>query len=138
MPYHRDMAKIIYVYHGSTADRTKKILKNGFNISKSGSGWGSTYGEGIYFSFDPLVAKTYSHDEDIIVEAKIVCIPYYLNKEYKANCRKDQRLLKEQKQNAIKLGYTCFINKNRDEIILFDTSNIISTCSYQIYKEMHE
>ena len=48
---------MITLYHGSSSmEDLKSIVKNGFDLNKIGSGWGCTYGNGIYFTDNLKVA----------------------------------------------------------------------------------
>lgn len=111
------------VYHGTTQSNMTEIFKYGFDISKIGSGWGTTYGEGIYFSSNFDTALLYS-DNNTVIEASIKYIPYHLVRDYKATSKKDQKKLTILRNQAIKTGYTCFVTKNNDEIIIFDPKDI--------------
>jgi len=53
------------VYHGTSSPDL--IIKDGFNLDKCGTGWGLTYGRGIYFAPTPTEASTYG----TIIKCKI-------------------------------------------------------------------
>ena len=112
------------VYHGTSSPDL--IIKDGFNLDKCGTGWGLTYGRGIYFAPTPTEASTYG----TIIKCKINYRPFYLEKDYCVNNRKHRRKLNKLKELAIKQGKTCFVTKNKLEIIVFKTSDIIS---YQLF-----
>ena len=40
------------LYHGTSTINALNILKEGFDLKKSGSNWGKTYGKGIYLLAD--------------------------------------------------------------------------------------
>lgn len=58
------------LYHGTSKDSYESIIQNGFNDDFIGTGYGTTYGPGFYFTPDINIAKTYSEDNNII---KINC-----------------------------------------------------------------
>ena len=113
-------------YHGSDLSKLESIIEKGFDPSLIGTGWGTTYGRGIYFSPDPKVANIYSGNTGYIIEAEIRYIPYYLKKNYSSTNRHHRRELQKLRGKAEAEGYTCFVSQNREEIILFDSSDIIS------------
>jgi hypothetical protein len=108
------------VYHGTSNSST--ILKNDFDLDKCGSGWGLTYGPGIYFARTPVEAATYGK----VLECEINYNPFYLEKDYSVSSRKHRRELNKLKELAIKQKKTCFVTKNKLEIIVFDPVDIIS------------
>jgi len=113
------------VYHGTTKLNKISIIDQGFDMSKFGTGWGTTYGDGIYFSPNLNTALSYS-DDNTIVEVSIKYIPYHLDRDYKPTNKKDQKKLKDLRYDTIKQGYTCFVTKNNDEIVVFDPKHILS------------
>ena len=122
---------MITVYHGTTVNSMENIILNGFDISKIGTGWGTTYGDGIYFSFDPNVANIYSDNISIILEVKIKYKPYKLLSDYRPT-GKNRNKINKLREKIIKEGYTCFVSPNNEEVILFDIFNIVSIGYYYI------
>ena len=108
------------VYHGTSSPDV--IIRDGFDLGKCGTGWGLTYGRGIYFAPTPEEACTYGN----VLECKINYKPFYLVKDYSVSSRKHRRELNKLRELAIKQGKTCFVTKNKLEIIVFDPVNIIS------------
>ena len=113
-------------YHGSDPSKLESIIEKGFDLSLIGTGWGTTYGRGIYFSLDPKVANIYSGNTGYIIEADIRYIPYYLKKNYSPTNRRHRNELQKLREKAEEERYTCFVPQNREEIILFYPSDIIS------------
>ena len=111
------------LYHGSSLENLQKIVKEGFSEEKIGSGWGTTYGNGIYFSFDPEIAKNYS-DDNCYLEVEVVLKPFHLKKNYSPTNRNDKRRLRKIKENIVSDGLNSFISLNKEEIILFDLKAI--------------
>ena len=111
------------LYHGSSLENLQKIVKEGFSLKKIGSGWGTTYGSGIYFSFDPEVAKNYSDDKSCL-EVEVNLKPFHLTKKYSPTNRNDKRMLRKIKGNILSDGFNSFISSDKEEIILFDLSAI--------------
>jgi hypothetical protein len=58
------------LYHGTSKSSYDSIIQNGFIDEFIGSGYGTTYGPGFYFTPDINIAKSYSDDNKII---KINC-----------------------------------------------------------------
>ena len=113
------------LYHGSSLENLRKIVKEGFSLEKVGSGWGTTYGDGIYFSFDSEVAKNYSDDKSY-VEVEVDLKPFHLKKKYSPTNRNDKRMLRKIKENILSDGLNSFISSDKEEIILFDLNAIKS------------
>ena len=114
---------MVKLYHGSSLGNLQKIVKEGFSLEKVGSGWGTTYGDGIYFSFDSEVAKNYSDDKSYI-EVEIDLKPFHLTKKYSPTNRNDKRMLRKIKDNILSDGLNSFISSDKEEIILFDLNSI--------------
>jgi len=108
------------VYHGTF--KPNFIITDGFDLDKCGSGWGLTYGRGIYFAPTHDEALTYG----AVLECEINYNPFYLEKDYSVSSRKHRRELNKLKELAIKQKKTCFVTKNKLEIIVFDPVDIIS------------
>ena len=106
------------VYHGTTVPYS--IILNGFDLDKCGTGWGLTYGRGIYFAPYPELASTYGR----VLECEINYNPLYLEKDYSVSSRKHRRELYKLRELAIKQGKTCFVTKNKLEIIVFDSRDV--------------
>ena len=113
------------LYHGSSLENLRKIVKEGFSLEKVGSGWGTTYGDGIYFSFDSEVAKNYSDDKSY-VEVEVDLKPFHLKKKYSPTNRNDKRMLRKIKENILSDGLNSFISSDKEEVILFDLNAIKS------------
>lgn len=78
------------LYHGnSDVSALESIVKNGFDISRIGSGWGSTYGNGIYFTDDLKIAHdVYSENNGFVVKVEVGVNPYKLTKDYSVSNKK--------------------------------------------------
>ena len=116
---------MVKLYHGSSLENLRKIVKEGFSLEKVGFGWGTTYGNGIYFSFDSEVAKNYSDDKSYI-EVEVNLKPFHLKKKYSPNNRNDRRMLRKIKYNILSDDLNSFISSDKEEIILFDLNAIKS------------
>ena len=124
---------MITVYHGTSLDNMELIIKNGFDSNKIGTGWGTTYGNGIYLALDPNIANLYSGNTGIVLEVTIKYNPYKLLNSYKPNNKKHIKSLAMLKHKVIEEGYTCFVSPNNEEIILFDISDIVSIGYYSLF-----
>jgi hypothetical protein len=98
------------LYHGTSDLNALSILKNGFDINKSGSCWGNTYGKGIYFSPNYNTAKFYAGDNGIVLSFDIKINPIYLKKDYSPSSKKKIKI----DENL----YNCIVNKNNDEYLI--------------------
>lgn len=123
---------MITLYHGTSLSNMKNILENGFDKNKIGTGWGTTYGEGIYLSFNPKVANVYSNNSNVVLEVTIKYNPYRLLADYSPTTKKSRKSLDKLKKKIINEGYTCFISPNNEDIILFDVNNIVFICYYYL------
>ena len=116
---------MVKLYHGSSLENLQNIVKEGFSFEKVGTGWGTTYGDGIYFSFDSEVAKNYSDDKSY-VEVEVDLKPFHLKKKYSPTNRNDKRMLRKIKENILSDDLNSFISSDKEEIILFDLNAIKS------------
>ena len=116
---------MVKLYHGSSLENLQKIVTEGFSLEKVGTGWGTTYGNGIYFSFDSEVAKTYSDDKSY-VEVEVDLRPFHLKKKYSPTNRNDKRMLRKIKVNILSDDQNSFISSDKEEVILFDLNAIKS------------
>ena len=81
---------LLTLYHGNQdVNALENIVENGFDLSKIGSSWGTTYGDGIYFTDNIQVAHdVYSGKNGYIVEVKIEAKTYKLDRDYSVNHKK--------------------------------------------------
>ena len=107
------------LYHGTTIKNALSILKNGFDISKAGENWGTTYGKGIYFSPNYETALFYANNNEenqgIVISVNVNLNAYILNKDISPNQKRRFRLPKDKYYDSI-------INPNGDEVIIIDQS----------------
>lgn len=113
------------VYHGSSISNMKIIEKEGFDPGKIGTGWGTTYGEGIYFTPSQKYANEYSERSGYVLEVVIKYKPYLLNRDFSPTDKKHRKLLRKIRIEAIKDGYTCLVNRTGSEVVLFSVRNIV-------------
>jgi hypothetical protein len=121
----------MFLYHGTSFNNAIEICKIGFLSSKIGTGWGTTYGKGFYFTSCIKTAKAYSNGAVIQVSANNI-VPYKLKRYYKPNCRKDKRYI----QNLINMfsitkKYNSLLTLNGEEYIIFSNTNIKNILIYE-------
>lgn len=116
--YVLDRRIIMKLYHGTSVINGILILKNGFDINKSGSNWGVTYGKGIYFTPNYETARFYAGNDGMVISLNININPFYLTKDVKPNSKKKPKIPE---------GYDSLINPNGDEVIILnmDVFNVI-------------
>jgi hypothetical protein len=98
------------LYHGTSIDNAISILNIGFDFSKCGLTWCSTYGKGLYFTPNYNTTKFYAGENGIVLSFVLKIIPYYLKKDISPNSKKKFKL---------PLGYNSIINPNQDEYVIF-------------------
>jgi len=127
---------MITLYHGSSSiEDLKSIVKNGFDLNKIGSGWGCTYGNGIYFTDNLKVAhEVYSNKNGYIIEVIIDDKPYKLTKDYSATNKSHKKEIKKKLSTYIdtKIYNMLVSNSVEPEYILFDLIAIKSIKLVQI------
>ena len=98
------------LYHGTTIENALSILKNGFDFSKCGSNWGSTYGKGIYFSPSYDEAQFYADEDGTVLSFELELECYYLDKD-----------ISPSKKIKFKVpdGYNCLVNPSGSEYVVF-------------------
>jgi hypothetical protein len=90
------------LYHGTTIESAKSILKNGFNMNYIGTQWGTTNGHGIYLTPDLKEALSYG---DAIIHTNCYLKPFKLTRNYSPNNKNDRRKLSDIFEKNTKTGY---------------------------------
>ena len=98
------------LYHGTSQINALSILRDGFDFSKCGSNWGSTYGKGIYFSPSYDEAHFYAGEDGMVLSFEMELECYYLEKDISWSKKKKFKLPN---------GYNCLVNPSGDEYVLF-------------------
>lgn len=115
------------LYHGNKDMKAlESIVNNGFDMSKIGSGWGTTYGDGIYFTDNLQVAhRVYSENNGFVVEVEVDVKSYQLIKDYSVNNKKEiKKIINE---NIKTKKYNMLITASIEpEYVLFDIDCIVS------------
>jgi hypothetical protein len=115
------------LYHGNKDMKSlESIVNNGFDMSKIGSGWGTTYGDGIYFTDNLQVAhRVYSENNGFVVEVEVDVKSYQLIKDYSVNNKKE--IKKIINDNIKTKKYNMLISASIEpEYVLFDVDCIVS------------
>ncbi len=119
------MKKILY--HGSkNIEDLKSIKKNGFDLNKIGTGWGITYGNGIYFTDNINIAhEIYSEKNGYVLKIILDVECLQLKKDYSVSNKKQiKKIIKENIQSK---KYNMLITNSKEpEYILFDLEKIVS------------
>lgn len=115
------------LYHGTNNNSADNILLHGFNLDNCGTGFGSTFGNGIYFTPDINIAKCYGNT---ILKIKINDnIKLYNIKAYSPISKYGKRKIKKIINNKIINGdYNGFIANSGEEVVIFNLNLIISIC----------
>lgn len=116
------------LYHGTSQANALSILKEGFDFSKCGSNWGSTYGKGIYFSPSYDEAQFYASDDGIVLSFELDLECYYLEKDISPSKKKKFKLPH---------GYNCLVNPSGDEYILFSFISRYVNPLLELYSEYY-
>ena len=113
--------RLSVIYHGTTIKNGSSILESGCFDSKKkiDKGWGSTYGEGIYFTPNEDEARVYGKD-GILLKITLELKPFYLTRDYsptnKGHKTALNKLIKRLKRESDR---NSLINIRGDEIIFF-------------------
>jgi len=109
------------LYHGSDRlDSLKNIVEKGFDLNKIGSGWGTTYGNGVYFTDNLEVAnKVYSNNSGYVLKVTIEVNVLKLYNDYSvSNKKKINNIISKYITNK---NYNMIITNSKEpEYILFD------------------
>ena len=103
------------LYHGTSTINALNILKEGFDLKKSGSNWGKTYGKGIYFSPNYKTAEFYAGTNGIIISININLDEnniYYLKNYNSPNSRKKPKI-----NNP---NIKCLVSPDKDEYLILN------------------
>jgi len=110
---------MITLYHGGTLENLKSILKEGFDPGREGTGWGTTYGSGIYLTSDLETARAYS-DSGKVLEVTIKNLKTHkLNRMFRPGSRHDQKILAQLKVAVAYKGINCLVTPDAEEYIVF-------------------
>lgn len=98
------------LYHGTSVSDAISILKSGFDFSRCGSNWGSTYGKALYFTPNYETARVYAGENGIVLSFVLTIVPYYIKRDISPNSKKKLKLQD---------GFNCLVNPNGDEYVVF-------------------
>lgn len=98
------------LYHGTSAVAAISIMETGFDFSRAGSNWGTTYGKGIYFTPNYRTARFYAGENGIVISVDIEVKPYYLKRAVSASSKKRIQLPEES---------NCLVSPDGDEYVVF-------------------
>ena len=99
------------LYHGTTTAAAISIMGSGFDFSRAGENWGTTYGKGIYFTPNYETARFYAGENGIVLSMNVSITPYYLVKDISPNSKKKIKLPTDQ-------DYNCIVSPNKDEYLI--------------------
>ena len=120
------MKKILY--HGTCQINALSILKNGFDFSKCGSNWGSTYGRGIYFTPNYTEAEFYAVRDGIVLSFVIDVECYYLKKDISPS-KKRKFILPD--------GYNCLVNPSENEYVVFSFISPLVNQLFEVWDDYY-
>ena len=98
------------LYHGTTAASAISIMGSGFDFSRAGTNWGTTYGKGIYFTPNYKTARFYAGENGIVISVDIKVKPHYLKRAVSASSKKRIRVPEE---------CNCLVSPDGDEYVVF-------------------
>ena len=105
------------LYHGTSIENAESILRNGFSIDFTGKNWGTTLGDGIYFTPNKENVATYGN-----VVLRCICDinPFLLTRDYSPTSKNDKRKIKSLIDNYIKNGINdSFKSFDGNEYVVF-------------------
>ena len=111
---------MVRLYHGTTFENALNIAKSGFSFITCGTGWGSTFGRGIYFSPSFQTANTYAGENGVVLMCELDAKPFHLKRNYSMSSRYDKRELKKLISSLKFNGYNCLLTKDEDEYVFFN------------------
>ena len=98
------------LYHGTTAAAAISIMESGFDFSRAGTNWGTTYGKGIYFTPNYGTARFYAGENGIVISVDIEVKPHYLKRAVSASSKK---------RIQVPEGCNCLVSPDGDEYVVF-------------------
>tara|TARA_B100000902_G_scaffold382993_1_gene421287 strand:+ start:131 stop:439 length:309 start_codon:yes stop_codon:yes gene_type:complete len=98
------------LYHGTTTAAAISIMEVGFDFSRAGSNWGTTYGKGIYFTPNYKTARFYAGENGIVISVDIIVKAHYLKRAVSASSKKRIR---------VPDGCNCIVSPDGDEYVVF-------------------
>lgn len=97
------------LYHGTSTTNALGILNKGFDTNKIGTNWGTTYGNGIYFTPRYETARVYAGDTGIVLSFIIDVSDYHVLVKFKNPSTR---------KNFERLNKKWIITPDNDEYIL--------------------
>lgn len=98
------------LYHGTSVEAAISIMGSGFDFSRAGSNWGTTYGKGIYFTPNYRTARFYAGENGIVISVYVMVKPHYLERAVSASSKK---------RIEIPEGCNCIVSPDRDEYVIY-------------------
>lgn len=124
-------SKTVTALHFTSQDNVKSILSGDFDLSKSGSGAGSTWGNGIYFSTEKLEQDVYStrFKSNKAIEAEIDTSKMFtadLGTSYMDTWDVMYKKVVSQLPKGVQQEYKNYIKTHKDEKVANALSTVIS------------
>lgn len=115
------------LYHGTDIKHADNIISHGFDLTKCGTGFGTTFGNGIYLTPDINVAKCYGNT---ILKIKIKDgIKLHEIEKISPTSKHGKKKIKKIINDKIINGdYNGFIANSGEEVIIFNLNLIIHIC----------
>ena len=115
------------LYHGGKYTTYLDLIQKGFDLSKIGSGFGTTLGKGIYLTKSPAEAAGYAADKKTIIEVSVEGLKTYkLDRAYSVDSAKQRRKLGKIIEQAKRDGFNSLESVDGLEIVIWpEYANLI-------------
>lgn len=109
------------LYRGGKYSTYISLIDNGFDLSRIGSGFGSTLGPGIYLTASKDEARSYAVDGRTIFEVPVEDLKIYrLDRAFSVDSKQDRKNLKKITQKAKDQGFNALESVDGLEVVIFE------------------
>ena len=109
------------LYRGGKYSTYTSLIDNGFDLSRLGTGYGSTLGKGVYLTKSKEEARSYAVDGRTIFQVPVEDLnPFKLERAFSVDSKQDRKNLKKITQIAKDQGYNALESVCGLETVIFE------------------
>jgi len=119
------------LYRGGKYSTYTSLIDNGFDLTRLGTGYGSTLGKGVYLTKSKEEARSYAVDGRTIFQVPVEDLnPFKLERAFSVDSKQDRKNLKKITQIAKDRGYNALESVCGLETVIFEevASKILWNC----------
>ena len=109
------------LYRGGKMQTYISLIDNGFDLSRLGTGFGTTLGKGVYLTASKDEARSYAADGRTIFEVPVEDLnPFRLDRAFSVDSKQDRKNLRRITQRAKDQGYNALESVDGLETVIFE------------------